>query len=76
MSEVAEVWIVRGYLSLPNDHEARELVYSHAFDTRDDAMTVKRRGETEQPNIYWTLDRMAYANMEFANWMFDMLVER
>jgi len=75
MNDQAEVWIVRGYQTLPNDHEAPEIVYEHAFPTRDEAMAIQRRGELELPMLYWTLDRMNYGNMEFASYMFDKLVE-
>lgn len=74
MNENSEVWIVRGYSSLPSDYEAPEIVYSHAFATHDDAAAMQRRGETELPNIYWTVDRMPYANTEYAGWVFDQLV--
>lgn len=74
MNEMRYIWIVRGYQSLPNDHEAPKIVYEHAFGTRDDADALLSRGETELPTLYWTRDRMNYGQVLFANYMFESLV--
>ncbi len=70
----AEVWIVRGYHSR-DDGDTPEIVYEHAFASRQEAMVIQRMGETQLPAIYWTVERMKYGNMEFASYMFDRLVK-
>ena len=75
MNEQDEVFVVRGYQSLPNDHEAPLIVYQHVFASRQEAMVIHRMGESWLPSLYWTVERMAYGHMEFAVWMFDQLVK-
>jgi len=74
MNEIRSVWIVRGYHDR-DDEDTPELVYEHAFPTRDEAMAIQRRGKTELPMLDWTLDGMNYGNMDFANHMIDKLLE-
>jgi hypothetical protein len=74
MNEIRSVWIVRGYHSR-DDGDTPELVYEHAFPTRDEAIAIQRRGERELPVLYWTLDRMNHGHIEFASYMFDRLVK-
>jgi len=80
MNEIRSVWIVRGYYGYygyhdRDDEDTPELVYEHAFPTRDEAMAIQRRGKTELPMLDWTLDGMNYGNMDFANHMIDKLLE-
>ena len=74
MYEIRSVWIVRGYHDR-DDEDTPELVYEYAFQTKDEAMAIQRRGKTELPMLDWTLDGMNYNNMYFANHMIDKLLE-
>ena len=67
------VWILRGYRNLP-DVEA-EVVYTHAFATKAEALEIYRRGTAELPHIYWEINSMNYGCVEFANHMFYLLKE-
>ena len=65
------VWILRGYRNLP-DVEA-EVVYTHAFATKAEALEIYRRGTAELPHIYWEINSLNYGHMEFANHVLDLL---
>ena len=50
MNEQDAVFVVRGYQTLPNDHEAPEIVYQHVFASRQEAMVIHRMGESWLPS--------------------------
>jgi len=74
MNDQAEVWIVHGYHSR-DDGDTPEIVYAHAFPTKDEAMAIQHRGKLELPMLYWAVEHMNHGHMEFANYMFDRLVK-
>ena len=80
MNEIRSVWVVSGWTDCDmencTDCDMESCpVYTHAFETKDEAMAIQRRGRAELPMLNWTLDCMNYGNMDFANHMLDKLVE-
>ena len=61
MNEIRSVWVVSGWTDCDmedcTDYDMESCpVYTHAFETKDEAMAIQRRGRAELPMLNWTLD--------------------